>query len=142
MNSRIQSIDIFRGITIAAMILVNTPGTWNHIYHPLKHAEWHGHTPTDMIFPFFLFIIGCSVSFALRNKKNESSTYKKISVRAFKLIILGIFLKTYLPFWPFTKVPYTGNEVFLLLFMAILTSTLILYYLSNTMLYSFARKTC
>ena len=57
MNSRIESVDILRGLTVVAMILVNTPGTWAHIYPPLLHADWHGYTPTDLIFPFFLFLL-------------------------------------------------------------------------------------
>jgi len=54
----LASLDVFRGLTIAGMILVNNPGSWSHVYPPLAHAEWHGWTPTDLIFPFFLFIMG------------------------------------------------------------------------------------
>jgi len=56
MKERIVSVDIFRGLTIVLMILVNTPGTWSNVYAPFLHAEWHGYTPTDLVFPFFLFI--------------------------------------------------------------------------------------
>ncbi|MEG4118117.1 heparan-alpha-glucosaminide N-acetyltransferase domain-containing protein [Microcoleus sp. N9_B4] len=62
---RFKSLDVFRGIAIASMILVNNPGSWEHVYPPLEHAEWHGCTPTDLIFPFFLFIVGCAMSFSL-----------------------------------------------------------------------------
>ena len=68
MKERIISVDIFRGLTIVLMILVNTPGTWSDVYAPLLHAEWHGYTPTDLVFPFFLFIVGTSIVFAYRNK--------------------------------------------------------------------------
>ena len=61
---RIYSIDIFRGITISLMILVNNPGSWGHVYSPLLHAKWHGCTLTDLVFPFFLFIVGASMRFA------------------------------------------------------------------------------
>ena len=61
---RILSIDIFRGMTIALMIIVNTPGSWGHVYSPLLHAKWHGCTPTDLVFPFFLFLVGASMRFA------------------------------------------------------------------------------
>ena len=54
---RLISLDVFRGLTVAAMILVNNPGDWSHIYPPLEHAEWNGCTPTDLILPFFLFIV-------------------------------------------------------------------------------------
>jgi predicted acyltransferase len=61
-SDRLISLDVFRGITIAAMILVNFPGSWEAIYVPLEHAEWEGTTPTDFIFPFFIFIVGISVT--------------------------------------------------------------------------------
>jgi len=102
-KQRIESVDILRGFTIAAMILVNTPGTWSNVYAPLLHAEWHGLTPTDLIFPFFLFIVGISIYFAYKNKPNTKSTYRKIVIRSFKLIGLGLFLAWFLPYVPFFK---------------------------------------
>ena len=101
MKKRIEAVDILRGFTIAAMILVNTPGSWSHVYSPLLHAEWHGLTPTDLIFPFFLFIVGISIFFAYQNKKGTKSTYKKIIIRSLKLIGLGLFLNLFLPYFPF-----------------------------------------
>ena len=62
---RLKSLDVFRGIAIASMILVNNPGSWEQVYPSLEHAEWHGCTPTDLVFPFFLFIVGCAMSFSL-----------------------------------------------------------------------------
>ena len=62
---RLQSLDVFRGLTIAAMLLVNNPGTWSHVYPPLEHAAWNGWTPTDLVFPFFLFIVGVATTFSL-----------------------------------------------------------------------------
>jgi len=103
MKERIESVDVFRGITIIAMILVNNPGTWYHIYPPLRHAKWHGYTPTDLIFPFFLFIVGISITFAYNNKIGNFSTYKKITIRSLKLIGLGLFLGWFLPYPPFHK---------------------------------------
>ncbi|KJD33826.1 heparan-alpha-glucosaminide N-acetyltransferase [Tamlana nanhaiensis] len=98
---RIQSVDILRGITIIAMILVNNPGSWSHVYAPLLHAEWHGLTPTDLVFPFFLFIVGISIFYAYKSKTASKSTYKKITIRSLKLIGLGLFLKVFTPFFPF-----------------------------------------
>jgi len=103
MTSRIESVDILRGVTIAAMILVNNPGTWSHVYGPFLHAEWHGLTPTDLVFPFFLFIVGISIYFAYKNKPNNSFVYKKIFTRSLKIIGLGLFLNLFLPYLPFVN---------------------------------------
>ncbi len=103
MKNRIISVDIFRGLTIVLMILVNTPGTWSHVYAPLLHAKWHGYTPTDLVFPFFLFIVGTSIAFAYQNKTASSATYRKIIVRSLKLIGLGLFLGAFMISFPFIK---------------------------------------
>jgi len=100
---RIESVDLFRGLTIVAMILVNNPGSWSHVYAPLLHAEWHGLTPTDLIFPFFLFIVGISIHLSYRNKTASKSTYKKILIRSLKLFGLGFFLAWFLPYTPFFR---------------------------------------
>ncbi|MEG4317825.1 MULTISPECIES: DUF5009 domain-containing protein [unclassified Microcoleus] len=76
---RLKSLDVFRGIAIASMILVNNPGSWKQVYPPLDHAEWHGCTPTDLVFPFFLFIVGCAMSFSL-SKYTENN--QKIGTEA------------------------------------------------------------
>jgi predicted acyltransferase len=76
---RLKSLDVFRGIAIASMILVNNPGSWKHIYWPLEHAEWHGCTPTDLVFPFFLFIVGCAMSFSL-SKYTQTTTKRETEV--------------------------------------------------------------
>lgn len=102
-GNRIISVDIFRGATIVLMILVNTPGTWSAVYAPLLHAEWHGYTPTDLVFPFFLFIVGTSIVFSYKNKPTNSGTYKKIVVRTLKLIGLGLFLGAFTLSFPFIK---------------------------------------
>ncbi len=102
-SNRVVSVDIFRGITIIAMILVNNPGTWSSVYSPLLHAEWHGLTPTDLIFPFFIFIVGISISYAYKNKSNDLTTYRKIVLRTLKLVGLGLLLSWFLPYFPFFK---------------------------------------
>ena len=73
-SERLLSLDILRGITIVGMILVNNPGTWESIYAPLRHAEWNGLTPTDLVFPFFMFIMGVSMSFALSRFDHQTGT--------------------------------------------------------------------
>ncbi len=94
-SERLLSLDAFRGITIAAMILVNNPGTWNAVYAPLLHAKWNGWTPTDLIYPFFLFIIGVAMPFSF--SKYEYSNQKnglliKVLRRSSVIFLLGIFL--------------------------------------------------
>ena len=69
MKDRILAVDIFRGMTIVLMILVNNPGTWANVYGPFLHADWHGYTPTDLVFPFFLFIVGTSIVFSYTGKE-------------------------------------------------------------------------
>ncbi|MHA7942640.1 acyltransferase family protein [Formosa sp. 3Alg 14/1] len=101
MKQRIESVDLLRGLTIAAMILVNTPGDWGQVYTPLLHADWHGLTPTDLIFPLFLFIVGISIYYAYKHKKASLPVYKKIAVRSLKLIVLGLFLNVFTPIPPF-----------------------------------------
>ncbi len=95
-SERLLSLDVFRGITIMGMILVNNPGTWSAIYPPLAHAKWHGCTPTDLIFPFFLFIVGVAISYSLSKRKaqggNMKSLYLNIFRRTIILFILGIIL--------------------------------------------------
>ncbi len=103
MAARIESVDILRGGTILGMILVNTPGTWSHVYASLLHAEWHGLTFADLIFPFFLFIVGISIYFAYKTKVASPSTYKKILVRSAKLVGVGLFLNLFLPYFPFVE---------------------------------------
>lgn len=103
MKERILSVDIFRGMTIVLMILVNTPGTWSNVYGPLLHAPWHGYTPTDLVFPFFLFIVGTSIVFAYNKKEPSKAVYKKITKRSLKLIGLGLFLGAFTISFPFIK---------------------------------------
>ena len=97
--ARLISLDVFRGLTVAAMILVNNPGDWGHIYAPLEHAAWHGCTPTDLIFPFFLFIVGVSIVYALDGARRQPATHGRTMVRILKrsaiLFGLGLFSALY-----------------------------------------------
>lgn len=92
--NRLLALDILRGITIAGMILVNNPGSWGHIYAPLEHASWNGLTPTDLVFPFFMFIMGISTYFSLR-KYNFKLTWHsgfKILRRTVVIFLIGLFI--------------------------------------------------
>ena len=94
--ARLLSLDTFRGITIAGMLLVNNPGSWSHIYDPLEHAAWHGWTPTDLIFPFFLFIVGVSMMYsygsALERGATQSELLLKSVKRAALIFLVGLLL--------------------------------------------------
>ncbi len=101
-QDRLISLDVFRGMTIAGMVLVNNPGG-SPVYWPLDHAEWNGLTPTDWIFPFFLFIVGVSISIALGRRaaeKRDGKTYWKIFSRAASIYLLGAAISI-LPFFQF-----------------------------------------
>jgi predicted acyltransferase len=99
LSKRLLSLDVFRGLTVACMVLVNNPGDWGHIYSPLEHSVWNGCTPTDMIFPFFLFIVGVSIVFAMETKKADPEQHKKLILTVIKrtliLFGLGLFLSLY-----------------------------------------------
>jgi predicted acyltransferase len=105
-HNRLISLDVFRGITIAGMVLVNNPGTWSAIYDPLEHAEWNGWTPTDLVFPFFLFIVGVAITLALGSRVDSNGVNREIYVKIFRraalIFIFGLLLST-VPFYNFTK---------------------------------------
>ena len=95
-QKRLVSLDVFRGITIAGMILVNNPGDWDHIYSSLDHAEWHGVTPTDLIFPFFLFIVGVAITLSLSKRKERGDSSGKLYIqilrRSLMIFLFGMIL--------------------------------------------------
>ena len=98
-NQRFYSLDVFRGATVCLMILVNNPGSWSHIYDPLEHAPWHGLTPTDLVFPFFLFAVGNAMSFVMPRLEagGDAIFWKKVLKRSALIFLIGLFLN----WWPF-----------------------------------------
>ncbi len=96
-SARLASLDAFRGLTIAGMILVNNPGSWAHVYPPLRHAEWHGWTPTDLIFPYFLFIVGVAIPFSFARRLDEGADRSRmmahVARRSAILILLGLAMR-------------------------------------------------
>jgi predicted acyltransferase len=101
LNQRFYSLDVFRGATVCLMILVNNPGSWAHIYPPLDHAEWHGLTPTDLVFPFFLFAVGNALSFVMPRLQTggQAAFWKKVITRSLLIYLIGLFLT----WWPFVR---------------------------------------
>ncbi|MBS1920180.1 MAG: DUF5009 domain-containing protein [Bacteroidetes bacterium] len=99
MKERFYSLDVFRGATVCLMILVNNPGSWAHIYPPLDHAPWHGLTPTDLVFPFFLFAVGNALSFVMPRLQagGDGVFWKKVIKRSLLIYFIGLFLT----WWPF-----------------------------------------
>lgn len=101
-RERLISLDVFRGLTVAGMILVNNPGTWSAIYPPLRHAPWHGWTPTDLIFPFFLFIVGITTHLSLSARRargdDDGVLIRQILRRGSIIFLLGV-LMAWFPFY-------------------------------------------
>ena len=96
-GGRLRSLDVFRGATIVGMILVNDPGDWGNVYAPLLHAEWHGWTPTDLVFPFFLFAVGVAIPLAFSRRLaaaggEHGPLYRQIVRRTLILLALGLLL--------------------------------------------------
>ena len=99
-SDRYLALDVLRGMTIVLMILVNTPGSWKYVYAPLEHAEWHGCTLTDLVFPFFLFVAGVSTffSFAKYSNKRRGESFWRVGHRTLLIFALGLFINSY-PQW-------------------------------------------
>ena len=95
-SQRLMSLDVLRGLTIAGMIMVNNPGSWGSIYPALGHAKWHGVTPTDLVFPFFLFIVGVAITLSLTKRKERGDNTNKLILniikRAFLIFLVGMIL--------------------------------------------------
>ncbi|MGW8314764.1 MAG: acyltransferase family protein [Bacteroidales bacterium] len=108
---RLVSLDALRGFTIAAMVIVNDPGSWSHVYAPLEHAAWNGCTLTDLIFPFFLFIVGISITLAYTKRLEanvpKQKIYRKIITRTLSIYLLGLFLWLW-PQFDFNAIRWTG----------------------------------
>ncbi|HKV09950.1 MAG TPA: DUF5009 domain-containing protein [Thermoanaerobaculia bacterium] len=127
-TERLGSLDAFRGATIAAMILVNNPGDWDKTYAPLLHAEWHGWTPTDLIFPFFLFALGVAIPYAFagrlaRSGGDRGPLHGQIVRRTLILLALGLFLNWF-PFytvdWPTARIPGVLQRIAVVYFVTAL----------------------
>jgi len=105
-SRRLHSVDALRGLTVAGMITVNNPGSWSHVYAPLEHADWHGCTPTDLVFPFFLFTVGVSIHLAFTRARQRGDTaaavLRKVTRRTVVLFALGLLLASF---------PFVGRDL-------------------------------
>ncbi len=145
MNQRFYSLDVFRGATVCLMILVNNPGSWSHIFSPLGHAAWHGITPTDLVFPFFLFAVGNAMAFVLPKLQaaGDAVFWKKNIKRSLLIFLIGLFLNWY-PFiswqndalvfrhWVNPQNPESGVRI-----LGVLQRIAICYFFASVLLYYF-----
>ncbi len=129
---RLVSLDAFRGLTIAGMILVNNPGSWEHVYPPLSHAEWHGWTPTDLIFPFFLFIMGVAMAFSFARRLEAGDRRRlsrKVLRRTLIIFALGLFLSAF-PSFDLSRLRVAG----------VLTRIAVVYFFASWIVLYFSRR--
>src|SRR6202051_2851554 len=114
-RERLLSLDVFRGMTVAGMLLVNDPGTWSAIFPPLEHAPWNGWTPTDLIFPFFLFIVGVTTHLSVASRRargDDEGAIQRQILRRGALIFLFGFLVNGFPFFTWGSVDGVADPTF------------------------------
>jgi predicted acyltransferase len=147
LKERYYSLDVFRGATVALMILVNNPGSWGHIFGPLDHAPWHGCTPTDLVFPFFLFAVGNAMSFVMPRLEagGDAAFWKKVTKRFLIIFGVGLFLNWY-PFarwdgdqlvgrgWEYTA---ANGEVIGVRILGVLQRIALAYFFASIIVYYF-----
>ncbi len=144
---RYYSLDVFRGATVALMILVNNPGSWSYMFSPLQHASWHGCTPTDLVFPFFLFAVGNAMAFVIPRLQKEGNLvfWRKVIKRTILIFLIGLFIN----WWPFLK--WENNELIFkawkdseesgVRIMGVLQRIAIAYFFASIIAYYFKQKT-
>ncbi|SOD12489.1 acyltransferase family protein [Pedobacter xixiisoli] len=142
-SQRYLSLDVLRGLTVALMIVVNTPGDWGNIYTPFKHAEWHGFTLTDLVFPTFLFVVGNALSFSLKKLEDVSfgDFFKKIAKRALIIFIIGLLLNLF-PFIVFGEDGSVSLKNFLeVRIFGVLQRIALCYFFGSLIIYFFRKTT-
>ena len=142
MNQRYYSLDVFRGATVAFMILVNNPGSWAHIYTPLEHASWHGCTPTDLVFPFFLFAVGNAMAFVMPRLQEKGDRYflMKVTKRAALIFGIGLFLN-WSPFIQWKDEALVAKIWANVRILGVLQRIAICYFFASLMVYYFRYRT-
>ncbi|MFQ6677032.1 MAG: acyltransferase family protein [Fidelibacterota bacterium] len=134
-TNRFFALDVFRGMTIALMILVNNPGSWSYVYAPFRHAHWHGCTPTDLVFPFFLFIVGVAMrfSFSKFDFKPSREIYSKIFWRTVTIFVFGFLLGIF----PFIRQDWNWGNIRI---MGVLQRIALAYGISAVLVIRFSIK--
>lgn len=149
MNQRYYSLDVFRGATVALMILVNNPGSWTYTFSPLKHAPWHGCTPTDMVFPFFLFAVGNAMAFVIPKLQEAGVAifWRKILKRTLFIFLIGLLLNWY-PFvqlsndlWSFKHWVNPENPTNGVRILGVLQRIALCYGIASILVYFFRPRT-
>lgn len=142
MQNRYLSLDVLRGLTVALMIVVNTPGDWSNIYAPLKHADWHGFTPTDWVFPAFLFVVGNALSFSLKKmgKLSFSQFLPKVFKRTAIIFLIGLFLNGF-PFFHYEGDKIIFNNLLDIRLWGVLQRIALCYCLASLMVFYFKKST-
>ncbi|MDF2159333.1 heparan-alpha-glucosaminide N-acetyltransferase domain-containing protein [Algoriphagus sp. CAU 1675] len=136
-GNRYLALDVLRGMTIAFMIIVNTPGSWSNLYAPLAHADWHGFTPTDLVFPTFLFVVGNAMSFAMKRLQEipRNEFLKKVGKRTLLIFLIGWLLNAF----PFYELNDAGEMSFINLteirFFGVLQRIALAYFFAALILY-------
>ncbi|MBX9782853.1 MAG: DUF5009 domain-containing protein [Chitinophagaceae bacterium] len=138
MNQRFYSLDVFRGATVALMILVNNPGSWSHIYAPLEHAPWHGLTPTDLVFPFFLFAVGNAMTFVMPRLQagGDGVFWKKVIKRTLLIFLIGLLLN-WSPFIKWSGDELIGKPFETLRLFGVLQRIAVCYFFASVIVYYF-----
>ena len=136
MTSRNYALDVFRGMTVLFMILVNNPGSWEHSFSPLQHAAWHGCTPTDLVFPFFLFAVGNSLAFSFSKFQQHSVQYflRKTLTRTALIFLIGLFLNAS-PFFTWQDQSLVLKKWENLRIMGVLQRIALCYFLASFIIY-------
>ena len=141
MTERYYSLDVFRGATVALMILVINPGSWSFIYSPLEHAAWHGCTPADLVFPFFLFAVGNAMAFVLPKLEEGKSSvfFRKVTTRFLLIFGIGLFLN-WSPFIQWKDNHIIGKPWETIRILGVLQRIAIAYFLASLVVYFATKK--
>lgn len=143
-SNRLLSLDIFRGITIAGMILVNNPGSWDYVYPALEHAKWNGCTPTDLVFPFFLFIVGVAITLSLTKRKERGDNTNKMIIQIFRrsvtIFLIGMVLAGF-PFYSITDQGFQWIDLSTIRIPGVLQRIALVYFIASVIFLKTSVKT-